>query len=91
MAQSMINIRMDSELKKNVEEVCSEMGLSITTAFTLFAKKLSRDRRIPFEITAEIPKEAAFATFMEGLDGFTRDCFADGREFNVPPTEREAL
>lgn len=91
MAQSMINIRMDSELKKNVEEVCSEMGLSITTAFTLFAKKLSRDRRIPFEITAEIPKETAFAAFMEGLDDFTQDCFEDGRELNVPSTEREAL
>ena len=52
MAQSMVNIRMDTELKKSVEKVCSEMGLSVTTAFTLFAKKISRERRIPFEITA---------------------------------------
>lgn len=57
MAQSMVSFRMDSDLKKSVEEVCSEMGLSVTTAFTLFAKKLSKDRRIPFEITADIPKE----------------------------------
>lgn len=91
MAQSMVNIRMDTELKKSVEEVCAEMGLSLTTAFTLFAKKLSRDRRIPFEITAEIPKEAAFQTFMEGINGFTDDCFAEGRELNIFPAEREEL
>lgn len=89
MAQSMVSFRIDSELKKSVEEVCSEMGLSITTAFTLFAKKLSRDRRIPFEITAEMPKEVAFQAFMEGINGFTDDCFADGRELNAFPIERE--
>ncbi len=80
MAQSMVNIRMDTELKKSVEKVCSEMGLSVTTAFTLFAKKISRERRIPFEITAEMPKEAAFQVFMEVVNGFTDDCFVDGRE-----------
>ena len=64
MAQTMINIRMDTNLKKEVEKVCSEMGLSMTTAFTLFAKKLSRERRIPFEITGELPKENAWQIFM---------------------------
>ena len=91
MAQSMVSFRMDMELKKSVEEVCSEMGLSLTTAFTLFAKKLSRDRRIPFEITAEVPKDVAFQTFMEGINGFTDDCFTGNRELNVLPTEREEL
>ncbi len=91
MAQSMVSFRMDTELKRNVEEICSEMGLSITAAFTLFAKKLSRDRRIPFEIVADVPKEVAFQAFMEGINGFTGDCFSDGRELNVLPEEREEL
>ena len=39
MAQSMINFRMDEELKRNMEETCRELGLSMTTAFTIFAKK----------------------------------------------------
>ena len=91
MSQSMVNIRMDTELKKSVEEVCAEMGLTLTTAFTLFAKKLSRDRRIPFEITAEISRDVAFDTFMKGINGFTDDCFADGRELNILPAEREEL
>ena len=39
MAQAMINFRMDEELKKNMEETCKDLGLSMTAAFTIFAKK----------------------------------------------------
>lgn len=53
MAQTMVNFRMDEELKKNMEKVCSEMGMTMTTAFTIFAKKVSRERRIPFEVNAD--------------------------------------
>ncbi|MBQ8781519.1 MAG: type II toxin-antitoxin system RelB/DinJ family antitoxin [Oscillospiraceae bacterium] len=52
MAQVMVNFRMDEELKKNMEETCAEMGLSMTAAFTIFAKKVVREQRIPFEISA---------------------------------------
>ena len=40
MSQAIVSIRMDSELKKNLEAVCTELGLSMTTAFTIFAKKM---------------------------------------------------
>lgn len=53
MAQTMVNFRMDEELKKSMEETCAEMGLSMTTAFTIFAKKVSREKRIPFEISVD--------------------------------------
>ena len=53
MAQTMINFRIDENLKKEMEKICSEMGMSMTTAFTIFATKVARERRIPFEITAE--------------------------------------
>lgn len=42
MAQAMVNFRMDEDLKKNMEKVCKEMGLSMTSAFTIFATKVSR-------------------------------------------------
>ena len=48
-----VNFRMDSDLKSSMEQVCSEMGLTMTAAFTIFAKKVSRERRIPFEISAD--------------------------------------
>lgn len=53
MAQIMVNFRMDEDLKKSMEKVCSEMGLSMTAAFTIFAKKVCRERRIPFEVSAD--------------------------------------
>ena len=48
-----VNFRMEAELKKGLEEVCSEMGLNLTTAFTIFAKKVLQERKIPFELTAD--------------------------------------
>ncbi len=54
MAQAVnINFRMDAELKKSMEKVCSDMGLTMTAAFTIFAKKVTREKRIPFEVSAE--------------------------------------
>ncbi len=53
MAQAMINFRMDEELKKNMEETCRELGMSMTTAFTIFAKKMTREKRIPFEVSVD--------------------------------------
>jgi len=53
MAQTMVNFRMDENLKKSMEKTCAEMGLSMTAAFTIFAKKVSREKRIPFEISAD--------------------------------------
>jgi len=53
MAQAMVNFRMDEELKKNMEQACKEMGLSMTAAFTIFATKVSREKRIPFEVAVD--------------------------------------
>lgn len=53
MAQAMVNFRMDEELKRSMEKICQDMGMSMTTAFTIFAKKVTKERRIPFEISAD--------------------------------------
>ena len=53
MAQAMINFRMDEELKKDMEATCKELGLSMTTAFTIFAKKMTREKRIPFDVSVD--------------------------------------
>ena len=57
MASTNINIRMDSELKKQFENFCGDVGMSMTTAFNIFAKRTVRENRIPFEISAEIPNK----------------------------------
>ena len=53
MAQTSVNFRMDEQLKKNVEEICQKMGMSLTTALTVFCRKVEQELKIPFEITAE--------------------------------------
>lgn len=53
MAQAMVNFRMDADLKKDMETTCKEMGLTTTAAYTLFAKKVIQEQRIPFEIVAD--------------------------------------
>ena len=53
MAQTMINFRMEKKKKKEMEKVCADMGMSMTTAFTIFAKTVTRERKIPFEVTAD--------------------------------------
>ena len=53
MAQAMVNFRMDEELKKGMEQACKEMGMSVSTALTIFATKVSKERRIPFDVTAD--------------------------------------
>ena len=53
MAQAMVNFRMDEDLKKNMDEVCKQMGMSATTAYTMFAVKVTQERRIPFEVVAD--------------------------------------
>ena len=53
MAQTNINIRMDEDLKKEFDGLCTELGLNMTTAFNVFARTVVRQRRIPFEIAAD--------------------------------------
>ncbi|MCX4361061.1 type II toxin-antitoxin system RelB/DinJ family antitoxin [Mucispirillum schaedleri] len=54
MAQTVsVNFKLDAEVKKAMEKVCKEMGLSMSAAFTIFAKKVGREHRIPFEISAD--------------------------------------
>ena len=55
MAQTTVNVRMDEELKKQLEWLCGELGMSISTAITVFAKTAVREGRIPFELRVSQP------------------------------------
>lgn len=57
MAQVSINIRMDAELKKEFAALCEDLGMNITTAINIFAKKVINERGIPFEISLKQPKQ----------------------------------
>ena len=63
MANTNINIRMDAELKQQFENFCSDVGMTMTTAFNLFAKKTVRENKIPFEISRDVPNPETVAVF----------------------------
>ena len=47
MAQTTVSVRMDDSLKRDFDKVCNELGLSMTTAITMLAKKMTREKRLP--------------------------------------------
>ena len=49
------HIRMDADLKRQFEAFCADMGMTMTTAFNVFARKAVREYRIPFEISGDVP------------------------------------
>ncbi len=51
MAQTNVNVRMDKDLKK-LEKFRSDMGMNLPTDFTMFAKVVTRDQKLPFEVSA---------------------------------------
>lgn len=53
MAQTLINVRIDEDVKKNMEEICKELGITMSAAFNIFARKVSRERRIPFDVSID--------------------------------------
>lgn len=53
MATTMVNFRLEDEDKKGMEMVCNEIGLSMSAAFTIFAKKVRREKRIPFDLSID--------------------------------------
>lgn len=53
MAQTLINFRIDELTKKQMEQICSELGITMSTAFNIFAKKVIREKRIPFDVSID--------------------------------------
>ncbi len=52
MAQTTFTVRMDADTKREFSELCANIGLTMSTAFSIFAKKSVSEQRIPFELTA---------------------------------------
>ena len=60
-----INIRLETELKKQSEKLFSELGLNMTTALIIFLKQAVRQQRIPFEIALDNPNQDTVAAMKE--------------------------
>ena len=49
MSTVSVNLRMDSEIKNQLEDFCKDVGLSMSAVFTIYAKKIIAENKIPFD------------------------------------------
>ena len=68
MATVAITVRMESELKKKFEALCESFGLSLTSAFNLFAAAVVNEGRIPFEIRSRRSIEEISEALIERIN-----------------------
>ena len=62
MNPSAFSVRMDTQIKNDFSLICEDFGMSVSTAFTLFAKAVVREHRIPFEIKSDLPNTLTMRT-----------------------------
>ena len=52
MAQTTLSVRIDADVKRQLDALCADVGMSTSTAINLFAKAFIRERRLPFDVVA---------------------------------------
>lgn len=65
MAVTNITMRIDEELKTQLQELVSNLGMDMTTFFTLSAKQAVREQGIPFDITMRVPNSETLEAIEE--------------------------
>lgn len=78
MATTNVNIRMDVDLKKQFESFCADVGLNMSMAFNMFAKKTVRDKRIPFIVGTESYNLEAVNELLADLDNAKKEADTQG-------------
>lgn len=83
MTQTGVSIRMDNDLKRDFGSFCDTVGMTMSTAFVIFAKTVVREQRFPFSITSkpqfqnnDFDERASMLTL---IDGMRRKVEASGR------------
>jgi len=67
MATANLSVRVDAELKKDVENCLDEIGMNMSTAINIYLKQIAKRRAIPFAVTANpIPNDETAAAIEEG-------------------------
>ncbi len=66
MANSILNVRVNSEVKREAEEIFEELGLTATTAVNLFLRQVIRVGGIPFAVTLDVPNRETADAIEEG-------------------------
>lgn len=68
MATTNITMRIDEDLKSQLQELVSNLGMDMTTFFTISAKQAVREQRIPFNISMNVPNAETMEAMAEVLE-----------------------
>lgn len=73
-----MTFRMDSEVKTQMADICDQLGITVSTAFNIFANAFVRCKGLPFPVTLQAPAAVISQTQMledtgEILKSFTED------------------
>lgn len=61
-----ITVTLDDEDKRQLTEFCDQIGVSVSTLFTIFSKKVIREWEIPFKVGLDKPNRATIRAMKEG-------------------------
>lgn len=73
MATTTITMRIDETLKSQLQELVSNLGMDMTTFFTICAKQAVREQRIPFSISMDIPNAETIAAMEDVMEDLNAD------------------
>ncbi len=65
MATTNVTMRMDVNLKNELQELVTNLGLDMTTFFTMAAKQAVREQSIPFKATMDVPNQQTLLAMAE--------------------------
>ncbi len=54
MKNETLTLEVDSALKTELDTLCRKLGMNISTAFAIFARKFVREQSIPDEVSADM-------------------------------------
>lgn len=69
---SLIQVRVDDELKKNADALFSDLGLDTPTAIRIFLTQAIKRHGLPFDVVQQTPNAETLAA-MEEADRISRD------------------
>ncbi len=68
MATTNINVRVDSALKQEAEDLFNDLGLSMSSAINMFLRSAINHNGIPFEIKRPMPNAETRAALDEYVE-----------------------
>ena len=67
MKSAVVNARMETELKSEVEAIFRKLGMNTTQAITMFFEQVRLHRAVPFQI--KLPNEETVEAMNDALTG----------------------